>query len=165
MRIRSLAPLADEHSKLLILGTMASVDSLKKQQFYGHARNHLWGLLFHILGEEETTDYEKRKRILLSHGIALFDVIESCERPGSLDKDIKNIVPNDIPRFLDEHPKIRAVFFNGTTSMKVYDRNFERRPGIDYHLLPSSSPVPRQKIKTMQDKLPAWSKIGEYLVE
>jgi hypoxanthine-DNA glycosylase len=145
------------------MGTMASVDSLKKQQFYGHSRNHLWGLIFNIIDEPETDDYEKRKEMLLSRGIALFDVIESCERMGSLDKDIKSIVPNDIPRFLDDHPNIRAVFFNGTTCMRVYDRHFERRPGVDYYLLPSSSPVPRQKIKTMQDKLPAWSKIGEYI--
>ncbi|OQB24271.1 MAG: hypothetical protein BWY11_01250 [Firmicutes bacterium ADurb.Bin182] len=165
MRIHSLNPISDRNSKILILGTMASVDSLKKQQFYGHSRNHLWSLLFHITGEPETEDYERRKRFLLSRGIALYDVIKSCERPGSLDKDIKNVVVNDIPGFLDMHPNIKAVFFNGTTSMKIYDRYFERLPNIDYRLLPSSSPVPRRKIKTMQDKIPAWSQIADYLAD
>ena len=89
-RINSFPPIADEHSEILILGSVPGVKSLEMQQYYAHPQNQFWKILFHIFGEEFSTDYPQRIDLLKRYNIALWDVIESCERKGSLDTEIKN---------------------------------------------------------------------------
>lgn len=162
-RLTGLAPIANVDARLLLLGSMPGAVSLLAQQYYAYAHNHFWQLICAVLNEQDPGTYEDRIAMLLRHNIALWDVIQSCLREGSLDKDIKEAVPNDILSFLPTHPAVKTVCFNGTTAQRMYDKHFERVDGIRYILLPSSSPVPRQKIRTLADKLPAWTEIGQYL--
>lgn len=162
-RLYSLAPIETAQARLLLLGSMPSAASLTKQQYYGHPRNHFWPLVCAALGEVDPVAYEARAALLLACGIALWDVIGSCLREGSLDKDIKEALPNDIPAFLRQHPFIHTVCFNGTLAKQMHDRHFHRQEGVRYLLLPSSSPVPRQIIRTMEDKLPAWLAIRDFI--
>lgn len=162
-RLYGLAPVETAQARLLLLGSMPSAASLTKQQYYGHPRNHFWPLVCAALGETDPVAYEARTALLLAHGVALWDVIDSCLREGSLDKDIKEASPNDIPAFLQKHPLVRTVCFNGALARQMYDRHFPRREGVRYLLLPSSSPVPRQKIRTMEDKLPVWMAIHDFI--
>ena len=85
----SFPPISNIESKVLILGTMPGIASLKLNQYYGHTRNNFWKLLFEIFNEPFSTDYEIRKKMLLKNNVALWDVIKVCVREGSLDCDIK----------------------------------------------------------------------------
>ena len=109
--------------------------------------------MFTLLGEKPTEDYEAKKRMLLRHNIALWDVIQSCEREGSLDSAIKNSVPNDFAQLYSEYSNIERVFFNGA---KAYD-TYRRKVGFDdkreYIRLPSTSPAHAIKF---EKKLEIW---------
>ena len=83
-----LAPIAGKSSRLLILGSLPGDESIRRQQYYAHPRNHFWPIMAGLLGEELPEDYEKKKAMLLRHGIALWDVLFSAEREGSLDTNI-----------------------------------------------------------------------------
>ena len=161
--IRSLSPAANKDARLLILGSMPGVQSLQKGQYYAHPRNDFWPLLFAVLRENDPVEYDARIAVLLTHKIALWDVIGECEREGSLDKNIKAAVPNDIRDFLAAHPLISAICFNGTTAQRTYFQHFKVQKEITYVLLPSSSPVPRRHIRNREDKLPQWLEIRRYL--
>jgi TDG/mug DNA glycosylase family protein len=111
--LRGFAPIADENSRILILGSMPSVASLRKGQYYGHPQNAFWRLMPALLGEPFTEDYAQRTAMLLRHGVALWDVLKSCEREGSLDSNIKRPEVNDFAAFFDAHPRISRVYLNG----------------------------------------------------
>lgn len=162
-RLNGLAPIEAPDARMLILGSMPGAASLAARQYYAYPHNHFWQLVFVMLGEADPAEYEVRIGLLRKRKIALWDVIQSCERTGSLDKDIRNAAPNDIPAFLHAHPDIKTVCFNGTTAQRMYDRNFERLNDMRYILLPSSSPVPRRHIRTFADKLPAWVTLKAYI--
>jgi len=157
------APLFSKKDTVLILGSMPSVVSLEKQEYYGHPRNHFWPILFTLLQEVPVDDYELKKQMLHRRGIAVWDSIAACRREGSLDQAIREEQPNPIPKFVQQHRDIRLICFNGQMSQKCYDRYWPRLAGVDYLLMPSTSPVPRRTIKTMEDKLAAWSRILPYL--
>ncbi len=162
-RLKGLAPIEAPDARMLILGSMPGAASLAAAQYYAYPHNHFWQLVFAMLGEEDPAKYEARVVMLKKRKIALWDVIYSCERVGSLDKDIRNAVPNDILSFLNAHADIATVCFNGMTAQRMYDRHFQRLDSIRYLLLPSSSPVPRRQIRTFEDKLPAWAALKDYL--
>ncbi len=161
--IRSLLPAANTDANVLILGSMPGVRSLEAGQYYAHPRNDFWPLIFLVLRESDPFDYDARIAVLLQHKIALWDVIGECEREGSLDKNIKAAVPNDIRGFLKTHPGIKTICFNGTTARRTYFAHFPAQDDIAYLLLPSSSPVPRRHIRTREDKLPKWLEIRQHL--
>jgi hypoxanthine-DNA glycosylase len=85
MRIFSFPPIVSEKSKVLILGTMPGDRSLKLNQYYGHNGNNFWKIIFTICEEPFSPDYEKRKNVLLNNNLALWDVLQACEREGSSD--------------------------------------------------------------------------------
>lgn len=157
-------PILPEAPKLLLLGSMPSAASLEKAQYYGHARNHFWPLMAAVLGACDPVEYEARKRILIDNGVALWDSIHACRRSGSLDQNIRDAEPNDIAGLLEVHPSIAAIAFNGAMAQRVYDRHFPRKRGLVYLQLPSSSPVPTSACRRMEDKLPAWVRLREYLL-
>lgn len=161
--INGFPPISGDNPKVLILGSMPGAESLKKHQYYGYARNHFWELMSKVLASPCPETYGQRFIWLTAHNIALWDVIASCQRSGSLDKDIKAPQINNIPAFIAEYPSLRAVCFNGTTAMRLYKHSFGLDGDIPYILLPSSSPVPRRQIKTMQDKHPGWLEIQKFL--
>lgn len=162
-RLKGLAPIEAPDARMLILGSMPGAASLAARQYYAYPHNHFWQLIFAMLGEADPAEYETRIGLLQKRKIALWDVIQSCERPGSLDKDIRDAVPNNIPAFLFAHPDVKTVCFNGTTAQLTYDRHFQRLDDVRYILLPSSSPVPRRNIRTLADKLPAWIALKEHI--
>ena len=89
-------PLYDENSRVLILGSFPSVKSREQKFFYGHPQNRFWRVLAAVFASETPQTMAEKRRFLLSHGIALWDVIAACEITGSADSSIKNAVANDL---------------------------------------------------------------------
>ncbi len=125
-RISSFPPLIDGQSEILILGSIPGVKSLQMQQYYAHPQNKFWKIIFELLNEEFTEDYSQRIETLKKHHIALWDVIDSCERKGSLDSEIRNEEANQIAELLEEHPNVKAIFCNGGSLTKTYKSCWEK---------------------------------------
>jgi len=159
-RISSFPPIIDKNSKILILGSIPGVKSLEKQQYYAHPQNKFWKIIFELLNEEFTDDYAERINILKKHQIALWDVIDSCERKGSLDSEIKNEEANQIAELLQKHPNIQAIFCNGGKSYKNLQKILGKNFRIPVILLPSTSPL---HTVSFEKKLDDWKKILEYI--
>lgn len=115
------APVFDGNSKVLILGTFPSVKSREQQFYYGHPQNRFWKILAHITEEPLPADIPEKKHLLLTHNIAVWDVIQSCEIIGSSDSSIRNVVPADIPGLL-KHAPIAAIFGNGTKACDLFTK-------------------------------------------
>ena len=143
--IASFKPIIDRNCKILILGSMPSVMSLEKQQYYGNKQNQFWNILYGIFNSDIETDYEKRKTFLLNHSIALWDVLESCDREGSSDSKIINPVPNDLANFLNEYSNIEAIYFNGGKAEELFRKlvieKINQKECIAFYRLPSTSPA------------------------
>ncbi len=161
-------PLAAEDARVLILGSMPSVESLRTGQYYGHPRNHFWPLIFGIFGEAPAADYGERTRFLIGRGIALWDVFAGCRRKGSLDSAIRDGRYNDFAAFLAGYPAIHTIFFNGRKAegafLRYLKNNLPAAGLLDVRklrLLPSSSPVPTRTMRRLEDKLPAWGAVRE----
>ncbi len=137
--ISELAPVYDERSKVLILGSFPSVKSREQGFFYGHPQNRFWRVLPSLFGEEVHT-VEEKKAFLLRRHIALWDVIDSCDIEGSSDASIVNVKANDLTRILRAAP-IKAIFCNGAASKKWYDRLLRDALGREAVQLPSTSPA------------------------
>lgn len=133
-------PVYDENSKILILGSFPSVKSREKNFYYGHPQNRFWKVLARILEEEVPETIEEKKTILLSHNIAIWDVIESCTILGSSDTSIKDVVVNDFASIL-QNSKIEKIFVNGTKAYELYRKYAEKKTGIKAVKLPSTSPA------------------------
>jgi len=151
---KAFKPLVNSTSKILILGTMPGEKSLELQQYYGNRGNHFWKLMFEVLNEPFTLDYNERINLLLKHNIALWDVLEYCEREGSLDSNIKNEVPNDFNKFYKNYPHIKHVYFSSKNAEKYYDKYVVRRRDIIYNVLPSPSGA--NATKSFKAKLEEW---------
>lgn len=157
--IYSFPPIADERSRVLVLGTMPGVMSLRKQQYYGHPRNAFWPVMAALCGCELPDRYERRQEMLLGRGIAVWDVCRQCEREGSLDSNICNEEPNPIPALLARYPQIRAVAFNGQGAARLFRRYFGEPPATGL-ILPSTSPA---HAIPFERKLAGWRPLLDYL--
>ena len=104
-----IPPLYDEHSKILILGSFPSVKSREQQFFYGHKQNRFWRVMAQVLDCAVPETVEQKKEMLLSHHIAVWDVIASCEITGSSDASIRDVTPNDLSQILN-CADIRAIY-------------------------------------------------------
>ncbi|MBX3651007.1 MAG: DNA-deoxyinosine glycosylase [Burkholderiales bacterium] len=142
--IHSFPPVADASARILILGSMPGRKSLEKKQYYANPHNLFWKLMGDFFGAGPELPYEQRKRLLKKSGIALWDVMASCEREGSLDSAIADFTPNDFQGFFANHRNITRVFFNGTKA----EHSFRRRvlPALtaqppQLKCLPSTSPA------------------------
>jgi len=161
-----LPPIADKRATILILGTMPGEESLEKNEYYANPRNVFWKIMAELFGfrydENYKESYEKRTRILKENKIALWDVMEACERQGSLDSAIKKIIENDFESFYRDHPNIRSVFFNGAKAEKAYfDKVWlklsKEAKRIKCCRLPSTSPAMARM--NFDEKLSEWSEI------
>lgn len=137
--VHDLTPVYDEHSRILILGSLPSVKS-RGQFFYNHPQNRFWKVLAAVTDHAPLENVEEKKQFLLEHQIALWDVIASCDIIGSSDNSIKNVVANDIGRVLSEAP-IRQIFVNGQTAFKLYKKYVLPETGVMPVCLPSTSPA------------------------
>ncbi|RZJ70675.1 DNA-deoxyinosine glycosylase [Flavobacterium sp.] len=155
--ISSFPALASKTSKILILGTMPGVKSLEKHEYYAHPQNAFWKIMFSLFSKLPVPpDFESRKKILIANDIALWDVLESCERAGSLDSNIKNGIPNKIPELLENHPNIKALIFNGKESHKIFVKTFGSSISLPQIVMPSTSPANTMKFDM---KLENWKTI------
>lgn len=153
---------------MLILGSMPGVASLEKAQYYGHPRNAFWPVMAAILKEDLSDDYVQRCAMLQRHGVAVWDVLFACERPGSLDSNIEkaSMRCNDFSGFFAQQPSLRAVFFNGGKAEEVFRRHVllhlsPEMQALHFERLPSSSPA-MAALKPAQ-KQQAWSVIKAWL--
>lgn len=154
-------PVFDENSKVLILGTFPSVKSRENQFYYGHPQNRFWKVIAGLTESEVPQTIEEKKKLLLEHGIAIWDVIESCDIIGSSDSSIKNVVPTDLKPIL-EHSHVKKVFCNGATSAKYYKKYQEKELGIEAETLPSTSPA--NAAYSVDRLVEIWSdRLGAYL--
>ena len=134
----NIPPVWDERSRILILGSFPSVKSREGQFFYHHPRNRFWRVLAAVLGCEVPGTIPEKKAMLLTHGVALWDVIASCEITGSSDSSIRNAVPNDVEPIAAQ---VQAIFCNGQTAFRLYGRFLEPALGCPAIPLPSTSPA------------------------
>lgn len=108
---------------VMILGSMPSVTSLEKQEYYGFKHNRFWKIMNQMFQVPIDT-YEQKKQIILTHHMILWDVIGECEREGSLDSAIRHEKVNDIAYLIQAHPTIRMVICNGKKSYDLYQKHF-----------------------------------------
>lgn len=137
----SFPPLVSDQSRVLILGSMPGDRSIAENQYYGHPRNRFWPLIAALCGCKLPKSYSEKTDLLLNGGFALWDVVESANRKGSMDVDIKDETPNAIHELLETHPKIHTVAFNGKTAEQLYRKYHKELKHINYISLPSTSPA------------------------
>lgn len=135
-----IPPFFDASSRVLILGSFPSVASREAGFFYGHPRNRFFRVLAALFGAPLPQSTEEKRALLRAHGIALWDVIADCEIEGSLDSAIRSPRPNDITPILDA-AGILAIFVNGKTAKRYYDRYLLPLVGRPAVCLPSTSPA------------------------
>lgn len=134
-------PVYDGRSRVLILGTLPSVKSREQQFYYGHPQNRFWKVLAGIAGEETIpASIQEKKKFLLKHRIAIWDVIAECDIIGSSDSSIRNVVPADLARLLKEAP-IQGIYANGTKAYELYMKYSYEKTGREIVKLPSTSPA------------------------
>jgi hypoxanthine-DNA glycosylase len=142
-RHASFAPIVDARTRTLILGSLPGAASLAAGRYYANPRNQFWRLVGDAIGVAlEPLAYRDRLATLLSHGIGLWDVIASAERPGSLDAAIRDADANDLARLVDTLPRLATIAFNGATAARIGTAALgSRATGLRLLRLPSSSPA------------------------
>lgn len=154
MEIHNIPPLYDEKSRILILGSFPSVKSREGQFFYHHPQNRYWKVMAAVLHCFIPETIEEKKKMILSHHVAMWDVIASCEITGSSDSSIKNVVPNDIGRLLRE-TEIKRIYTNGGTAHKYFHKYIQKSIGKEDIALPSTSPA--NAAWSLEKLIAAWS--------
>lgn len=136
----SINPIFDEHSHVLMLGTMPSPRSREQGFFYGHPQNRFWKVLAAVFDKPTPVSIDDKKRFLLEHRIALWDVLASCQIEGASDASIRDPKPNDLSHILDKAP-IEQIFCTGAKAAQLYRKLCEPTTGIPCLQLPSTSPA------------------------
>ena len=146
--VHGFEPIAGADSSCLILGSMPGKASLKAQQYYAHPRNAFWPIMQSLLEFEPEPKYSQRCENLVTHHIAVWDVLKTCTRSSSLDSDIveSSIISNDFVSFFATHPQIRAIYFNGAKAESIYRKHVlaelpEHLAKTQLTRLPSTSPA------------------------
>jgi hypoxanthine-DNA glycosylase len=164
-------PIENARARVLILGSMPGLASLQAGQYYAHPRNQFWPILGAILATTLNRNlaelpYPERVRCLPEVGIALWDVLQMCQRPGSLDANIapESVVANDFATFFVRHPAITQVYFNGASAEQHFKRHvlaLLALPQLQTRRLPSTSPA--HAALDFPAKLAAWRVVTETL--
>ena len=155
-----IEPVYNESSKILILGSFPSVKSREVGFFYGHPQNRFWRVISSLLGENVPMTAEEKKTLLLKRKIAVWDVIASCEIEGSADSTIKRATPNDLTVILAA-ADIKAIFVNGKTAEKYYNKYILKTINRSAILLPSTSAA--NASFSLEKLTREWSIIKEYI--
>jgi hypoxanthine-DNA glycosylase len=150
-------PVERADARILILGSLPGQRSIAAQQYYAHPQNAFWPIMRELFGAEG--DYAERCALLTASGIALWDVLQSSVRPGSMDADIRldSARANDFPDFFGAHASLRLVAFNGKKAEQLYASLVAPAgvaDGLGHVLLPSTSPA--YASLPFPDKLAAW---------
>jgi double-stranded uracil-DNA glycosylase len=163
-QLRGFLPIAAADARVLVLGSMPSVISLAKRQYYGHPQNAFWPIMGRLFGAGPELPYVERMAVLISRRVAVWDVLRSCHRTGSLDSAIRRETEqaNDFAEFFRRHRQIGVVFFNGQKAETAFRRHVlagltARERAFHYQRLPSTSPA--HAGRTLEDKLAAWQAV------
>lgn len=143
-KCKSFSANINNDSKILILGSMPGIKSLSEQQYYAHPQNRFWKLMGKICDYKNLpeSDYQTKLQILLDNKIALWDVIKSCNRDGSLDTNIQNEIPNNISKLLQQYRNIKIICLNGNKAYSALKKHFpEILEKHKCYKLPSTSPA------------------------
>jgi hypoxanthine-DNA glycosylase len=164
MRDKGFTPIADAHARVLILGSLPGQVSLRRRQYYAQPRNAFWKIMGRLFGAGPELPYAERVQRLVQNRIALWDVCAAAQRPGSLDAAIvrASVVPNDLAAFIDSHPDIGLICYNGGKAAELYRRLV--LPGLPasgrtlrYATLPSTSPA--HAAMPFEEKLTRWAAV------
>jgi hypoxanthine-DNA glycosylase len=161
--LHGFPPVESECARVLVLGSMPGAASLRARQYYAHPQNAFWRIAGDLFGFDPAAPYAVRTAALAASGVALWDVLMNCARPGSMDSDIEpdTIVCNDFASFFGRHPLVTRVFFNGATAERLFLRRVRpklvRGPELRCERLPSTSPA--YASVPYAEKLRAWRAI------
>lgn len=153
-------PVYDKDSKILILGTFPSVKSREQQFYYGHPQNRFWKIIAWITEEEVPKTVEEKRKLLIKNHIAVWDVIKSCDIKGSSDSSIRNVVPADLKIILD-NCRIEAIYANGGTARKLYEKYQKKVCQREIIGLPSTSPA--NAAYSLERLKESWGQIKKHL--
>lgn len=171
----SFSPIGSRTPLTLILGSMPSMGSLQRGEYYGHPRNRFWPMLLRLDSGSEGgryLSYTAKIELLEHYRITLWDVASRCVRKGSLDKDMRDIEFNDIGSLLDHYVTIERIVCNGCkayqllSKLRAQDRNFDRMIRvrmIAVYRLHSTSPIPTAKCKSFDDLYTLWEPVLQML--
>lgn len=156
--ITSFAPIAEVSAHTLILGSMPGAASLEANQYYAHPRNAFWRMMGSLYGFDASLPYKDRVQNLMAAGVAVWDVLHTCVRIGSLDSAIEHDsqIANDFAWFFEQYPSIRLVGFNGAKAEKSFNTLSLPKlklAEIRFVRLPSSSPA---HVQPLEQKIAAW---------
>ncbi len=148
--IHPFPPILDHNTRILFLGSFPSIASFEQAFYYAHPRNAFWPIIEEIFNVRLETN-DAKKVFCLETGIGLWDVIGSCERSNSSDTNLKNCIPNDFEKLLEEYPNIQAIGFTGKKSYDLFQKYFKNLE-VEKVLLPSTSPAhAAMKLKEKKD--------------
>ncbi len=160
-RKTSFAPIVQDDTRLLILGSLPGERSLAAGQYYAHPQNRFWHLMERVIGAPLVSlDYEKRVAALLRHKVGLWDVVRSAERKGSLDAAIRAVETTDLPSLVSGLSQLQAVAFNGRKSETIGKPQLDKFP-VQTIALPSSSPA--HAAMNFAEKAEEWDKLHHFL--
>ena len=159
-----LSPLVGENPRILILGSLPGDESIRLQQYYANPKNLFWQIMEGIFEEPVSTTYPERCAFLAKHHIALWDILSSADREGSVDAHIKNPLPNDIIGFLNEHPSIQVIAMNGGKAKKDFIKmarpHYEFFKDYSLYGLASSSSLVKSAGWTLESLTDQWKIIA-----
>ena len=159
MAKKGLAPIINEDTRILILGSLPSDESIRNQQYYSNPGNDFWKLINEIIGEDITTlDYEAKIQKLQEHKIGIWDVLFASERDGSMDSNINNEEINDFSNLKNVAPNLQLVCFNGKKAGE-YEQTIQGH-GIETKVLPSSSGANR---RYSDKRIVEWRSIADFI--
>ncbi len=146
MLIYGFPPIAAPDARILILGSMPGAESLRVQEYYAYKHNSFWRIMGDLFGAGADMPYQKRVQVLKANGVAVWDVLKACERPTSLDADIRSEEPNDFATFFEGHRHIARIGLNGTKAAQCFKKYAlpYAQAGIAIRL-PSTSPANRRQ--------------------
>lgn len=160
MNIFGFGPVVSSNSKVLILGSMPGVTSLQEHQYYAYPRNHFWRIIFSVFNSNYLDDYQQRLEFIINNNLALWDVLKTCDRKGSLDSDIKHPLINNFKWLFKAYPNIQYILFNGGKAKQLFARHTEKlwTECKIMKTLPSTSPT---NTMAFEIKLKQWQILSE----
>ncbi|MEC5156366.1 DNA-deoxyinosine glycosylase [Chryseobacterium sp. MP_3.2] len=158
-RISSFPLIISKDAKGLILGSVPGIKSVDMHEYYNHPQNKFWKFFLNYLKKIITTNYAEKVEFVHRNLMEVWNVIDSCERNGSLDTEIRNENHHDILQFLVGYPSIEVIFCNGQKSFKTLQKILPKDFHLLVNVLPSSSPA---YTISFEKKLKDWTNIKSY---